>query len=823
MIIRQGRDLVCSLLVLPVCFAVINIKELNDVLYDVSLEGVPAGFEHFTLDASVRSVDDVSLPEFTIEENADTILMASAFGQRFVCSLPSVDHQRSIVDDSTVILNVQLVAEVVAAAFYAHNCIRKNLGWWTYELCYGKHIEQLHLEGSDSVGTVLSLGHFVGNLPLPNFVPKVGTQLYFEQHYADGSECDITHKSRSSTVRFICDELLTTSEAYIDTVYERSSCDYVLTVRTGSLCKLSAFLPVGRPQTALMVLCRPALDHGGAMRYVRSLITDQQNRKEKSELIEHLVAKADSIQRQRFARKRTTFNTPRAKHRAMLDEKRLRKQFDDLMKLASRLNADLEGVTYADVQVFDDIHEMEGSYASDEDEDRANLYWYFMDRNWDRKFFPMNIAYVRARNAYYTMMSKFLQRMGMSFDYQMFTYEHFLRNIDTGEIEEKELRIFFGSTLTEAFREESIPGIADFMQPQNFDMNDYWYDIMWLHSNVLKEHLEIFENEVLENVLNGIRYVPEDVMSKVARQILHINTLLRKKEKRNEHYMGQNYFSFVKAEEIYFKFEEAFNRAIKRYDKRTQIAQAQFYAKHVLSRGEMISWMDMIHPEELNATNARLLIKSTKAEKQGSDVENAEMLRIIELRTKGKSTSEREALRNKLLKEAEERAAKERMIARARRPNLRKKVEEYLRRPSDEYVLSRLKSKPSGFLDSDSLKKQLDEFKRSVEKKIRETGLAEEGVVKIEIFAPREDGEGTLSSLAFTEDDGQTNEALKMLLAEQDRIDAEMEHQNRLWNAYTFGATREQKHQVEQVESEDHQDELIVSRLIPILKRAWLL
>lgn len=57
-------------------------------------------------------------------------------------------------------------------------------------------------------------------------------------------------------------------------------------------------------------------------------------------------------------------------------------------------------------------------------------------------------------------------------------------------------------------------------------MNDYWYDIMWLHSNVLKEHLEIFENEMLENILNGIRYVPEDVMSKVARQILHINTLV---------------------------------------------------------------------------------------------------------------------------------------------------------------------------------------------------------------------------------------------------------------------------------------------------------
>lgn len=56
----------------------------------------------------------------------------------------------------------------------------------------------------------------------------------------------------------------------------------------------------------------------------------------------------------------------------------------------------------------------------------------------------------------------------------------------------------------------------------------------------------------------------------------------------------------------------------------------------------LIEWMLMLICfrsdliiSELNATNARLLIKSTKAEKQGSDVENAEMLRIIELRTKG--------------------------------------------------------------------------------------------------------------------------------------------------------------------------------------------
>ncbi|VDM40966.1 unnamed protein product [Toxocara canis] len=756
MIVRRGRHLVGPLLLLPTCLAVINLKELRDVIYDISLENVPAGFEDFTLGAEVTSVDDASVPDMKVHANA--LLMASALGQRFICWLPSVNYERSVGDYSTTDLNVDMVAEVVSAAFYIHNCIRKNLGWWTYEFCYNKHIEQLHVEGSENIGAQISLGNFVSNSPLPEFVAKADRQLYFEQRYADGTECDITHKPRSSLVRFVCDELLATSEAYIDSVDEHSSCEYVIIVKTGSLCKLDAFLPLDRPRKAVNLVCKPALDQPAAIRYVQALITQRQSNMEKAKLIEQLVAHADSIQRQRFARKRTTLNTPRSKRHAAQVEKKLKDKFENLMKLASRVNAEIEGLSYADVQVFDDIHEMEGSYASDEDEDRGNLYWFFMDAYWDRTFFPMNIAYVRAKNTYYAVMSKFFERIGVTFDYDYFTYAHFLRNIKKGEIGEKELRLLLGSTLTKAFREETIPGIADFMQPEEFNVNEHWYDIMWMRPNVLDEHLELFENEVLKQLVDNVHHGSADVISKVARQILLIQTF------------------------------EAYNRAIKRYDRRKQIVEVELRANRRLSRTEVISWMDITRPE-------------------------------------GKPLVEKEALRKTLFMEAKEIAAKARMIARGRRPNLSKKVEEYFRRPSDEYLESRLKAqRSSSFLDNGALKMQLDDFKRSIEKKIRDSGFLQEGDVKIEVFTAGLDSEGTWSSVGDEGEVGQASEIMKMLLAEQDRVDGEAEHHSRMRNAYMFGATREEKEKqnAEEVDSEDEQDQLIVSRMIPILRRAWL-
>ncbi|VDK53533.1 unnamed protein product [Gongylonema pulchrum] len=59
----------------------------------------------------------------------------------------------------------------------------------------------------------------------------------------------------------------------------------------------------------------------------------------------------------------------------------------------------------ADLQfVYDDLHEMETYYRTEADEDHGNIYWYFKDPFWNRKFFPITLSYARAKNNYYKIV-----------------------------------------------------------------------------------------------------------------------------------------------------------------------------------------------------------------------------------------------------------------------------------------------------------------------------------------------------------------------------------------------------------------------------------
>ena len=52
------------------------------------------------------------------------------------------------------------------------NCQTKD--WWTYEFCYGRHIQQYHMEGESapiSPRPLLSLSGVTGSLP-PSFLPS---------------------------------------------------------------------------------------------------------------------------------------------------------------------------------------------------------------------------------------------------------------------------------------------------------------------------------------------------------------------------------------------------------------------------------------------------------------------------------------------------------------------------------------------------------------------------------------------------------------------------------------------------------------------------
>lgn len=58
------------------------------------------------------------------EDDAQSVIVASEFGQKFICSLPEIPVQNaSLVSNAN--LTVNLISDVIAASFYVQNCIRR--------------------------------------------------------------------------------------------------------------------------------------------------------------------------------------------------------------------------------------------------------------------------------------------------------------------------------------------------------------------------------------------------------------------------------------------------------------------------------------------------------------------------------------------------------------------------------------------------------------------------------------------------------------------------------------------------------------------------
>ncbi|VDM46972.1 unnamed protein product [Toxocara canis] len=342
------------------CVALLDVSELNDVAYDIAITDVPLGFEKLELMSPLPDSYQVSAflsAAKATAEDKSSLRMTSEYGQKFVCTLPAVQEtEREEIAKGAESLTVGVVADVVAAAFYVRGCIKKSTGWWTYELCYGKHIDQLHFEGNTVVGGRISLGYYSNNSELPQFEPKPDRQLYFEQHYTNGTVCDLNSKPRNTLVQYTCDELLATNEAYIDEVDERATCDYVLKVKTGSLCKLKPFQPVGKPRPPLSVECRPLLDDDAAAKYLRFLIKKQNERASELTItgkamlcsqswmtvsvqarVDRIMGRIVSLKRQLGLRKRLALISPKAKKESEMAEKKLSEQLDEHIKVATQL------------------------------------------------------------------------------------------------------------------------------------------------------------------------------------------------------------------------------------------------------------------------------------------------------------------------------------------------------------------------------------------------------------------------------------------------------------------------------------------------------
>ncbi|NXB83973.1 OS9 protein, partial [Vidua chalybeata] len=240
--------------------AALNLQELSELKYGLEIlaEPVLAG-QH---------------------QAGDVVTVASRFKQRYECRLPpaAVGPPPGPPRDPRL-YNGSGVAELLRPMATAP-CLLKTKDWWTYEFCYGRHIQQYHLEESEIKGDVLVLGYYQSAFDWDDEAAKASKQhqlrRYHSQSYVNGSRCDLTGRAREAEVRFLCEE---GAGDYIARVDEPQSCSYVLTVHTTRICHH----PFLRPAPGLApqpIRCQPALSPAQYVQYVRAQVSDTKRKVE---------------------------------------------------------------------------------------------------------------------------------------------------------------------------------------------------------------------------------------------------------------------------------------------------------------------------------------------------------------------------------------------------------------------------------------------------------------------------------------------------------------------------------------------------------------
>ncbi|KAM8976660.1 protein OS-9 [Pelodytes ibericus] len=232
----------------------LNLEELTEMKYGIEI---------------------LSEPVIKGQSKSDNVVtISSKFKQNYECKLPAIavkfHRERDEEPHSYSGLGISDLLRPMEAA----PCLIKTKDWWTYEFCYGKHIQQYHVEESEVKGDILYLGYYQSEFDWNNETAKASKhhrlKRYHSQMYVNGSKCDLNGKSRETEVRFMCEE---GSGDYIARVDEPQSCTYVLTVHTTRICHHPFLRPpaTGMPQS---ILCQPALSPEQYVEYVKAQVSD---------------------------------------------------------------------------------------------------------------------------------------------------------------------------------------------------------------------------------------------------------------------------------------------------------------------------------------------------------------------------------------------------------------------------------------------------------------------------------------------------------------------------------------------------------------------
>ncbi|KAJ8977664.1 hypothetical protein NQ317_002467 [Molorchus minor] len=123
-------------------------------------------------------------------------------------------------------------------------CLIGGTGWWKYEFCYGRSVEQYHIDKNDKKESI-NLGYFDRDTHLkwikehPHKRPKpVSQRKQLSHFYSGGSTCDKTGKARQTEVKLKCLENPSSPNAVSLYLLEPRYCEYILGVESPLICKI---------------------------------------------------------------------------------------------------------------------------------------------------------------------------------------------------------------------------------------------------------------------------------------------------------------------------------------------------------------------------------------------------------------------------------------------------------------------------------------------------------------------------------------------------------------------------------------------------------
>ncbi|KAI8801090.1 hypothetical protein BJ742DRAFT_42806 [Cladochytrium replicatum] len=198
------------------------------------------------------------------------ILPLSANGRKYVCQIPpppELDNERREAeeDDEEAVRRKGMLdtALTLLDPLAKSKCLYMQETYWTYEICYGRHIRQFHdaIPGRDDKALEFFLGRYgaaaesLPGLPskphsasgsgsqelmqLGEYEDGVKVSTYVKQTWGGGTICDLTGLPRRTEVQFHC----AYGPDHISFVTETGTCSYLITVNTQRLCTDAAFRP----------------------------------------------------------------------------------------------------------------------------------------------------------------------------------------------------------------------------------------------------------------------------------------------------------------------------------------------------------------------------------------------------------------------------------------------------------------------------------------------------------------------------------------------------------------------------------------------------